>query len=331
MNTKIVYVAVSDEEDLYLEETFVSIYSLRLHNPKAVVYLVVDEKTDSTIRGKRSGILKYVDHKIVVPIQEPYNKVERSRYLKTRLREYIQGVFFYLDSDTVVVEDLSELDKLQCDIAAVISDHVPVNVYYDFCGNNVKKYARQEGWKCAGNIPYFNGGALFVKDSELAHSFYKDWHSRWKDCLQKYGRHNDQPPLAWVNEKYNYVITELPGIWNCQILTFSLPFIHEAKIIHYFSLDTNYNNRLIHAFRDKGIYMKVREVGEITDDIEQQIIKAKSLYLNPTRICRPNEVAFLSGETAQVCLNHERMVKVLNCVFRILLKIYFVVSKIKNR
>ena len=85
------------------------------------------------------------------------------------------------------------------------------------------------------------------------------------------------------------------------------------------------------AFRDKGIYMKVREVGEITDDIEQQIIKAKSLYLNPTRICRPNEVAFLSGETAQVCLNHERMVKVLNCVFRILLKIYFVVSKIKNR
>ena len=40
MKTKIIYVLVSNENDCYLEQALVSIYSLRLYNPDANLLLV---------------------------------------------------------------------------------------------------------------------------------------------------------------------------------------------------------------------------------------------------------------------------------------------------
>ena len=47
MKTKIIYVLVSNENDCYLEQALVSIYSLRLYNPDANLLLLVDEETSS--------------------------------------------------------------------------------------------------------------------------------------------------------------------------------------------------------------------------------------------------------------------------------------------
>jgi len=44
MKTKIIYVLVSNENDCYLEQALVSIYSLRLYNPDANLLLLVDEE-----------------------------------------------------------------------------------------------------------------------------------------------------------------------------------------------------------------------------------------------------------------------------------------------
>lgn len=41
MKTKIIYVLVSNENDCYLEQALVSIYSLRLYNPDANLLLLV--------------------------------------------------------------------------------------------------------------------------------------------------------------------------------------------------------------------------------------------------------------------------------------------------
>ena len=56
MKTKIVYVVVSDETDIFLEQALLSIFSLRKHNPEAFVELVVDQITNDSISGKRSEI-----------------------------------------------------------------------------------------------------------------------------------------------------------------------------------------------------------------------------------------------------------------------------------
>ena len=60
MKTKIVYCIVSNDEDIYLEQAWVSIYTLRRHNPDAEVILLVDKDTELTLIGKRSGIKELV-------------------------------------------------------------------------------------------------------------------------------------------------------------------------------------------------------------------------------------------------------------------------------
>ena len=54
MKTKIIYVLVSNENDCYLEQALVSIYSLRLYNPDANLLLLVDEETSRTLCFKIS-------------------------------------------------------------------------------------------------------------------------------------------------------------------------------------------------------------------------------------------------------------------------------------
>lgn len=49
MKTKIIYVLVSNENDCYLEQALVSIYSLRLYNPDANLLLLVDEETSLSL------------------------------------------------------------------------------------------------------------------------------------------------------------------------------------------------------------------------------------------------------------------------------------------
>ena len=137
--------------------------------------------------------------------------------------------------------------------------------------------------------------------------------------MKDYGRLWDQPPLALVNEKYGYLINELPGEWNCQILRMALPYLHKAKIIHYFS--SNGDNKLVYTFGNKMIFHKIREHGVITEDIIKLVDNAKSAFVNPTRLCSPKELSLLSGEMAQACLRHQRLIRMLNVIFRVLIRL----------
>jgi len=319
MKTKIVYVVTSDETDVYLEQTLLSVFSLRKYNPDAYVELVVDQDTDATITGKRGEILKYIDKKVVVNVPKEYNKKETSRFLKTNVREYVNGDYLFIDSDTIITDKLDEIDLFDGEIGAVINNHVPISQYNNYYATLVRRIAKQEGWKCTNDVQYFNSGVLYVKDTEKARQFCSDWHQAWKKSIKDYGRFIDQTPLAFVNEKYNYFIKEMPGTWNCQVLRMAMPYLHEAKIIHYFT--ANRNSKLVYTFGDAIIYHKIREHGFITEDIIKHVDNAKSAFVNPTRLCTPKELSLLSGEMAQTCLHHQMLTKMLNAFFRILIRL----------
>lgn len=138
MKTKIVYVVTSDETDVYLEQTLLSVFSLRKHNPNAFVELVVDQDTNATIAGKRGEILKYIDNKVVVNVPKEYNKKEASRYLKTNVREYVSGDYLFIDSDSIITDKLDEIDLFDGDIGAVINNHVPISQYYNKYATDIR-------------------------------------------------------------------------------------------------------------------------------------------------------------------------------------------------
>ena len=121
MNTKVVYVLVSNKNDYYVEMLQLSLYSLRMFHPEDIVEVVMDEKTYSRLVKQRHRLL--VDVKpIVVEIPTEYSLMQRSRYLKTRLREIIVGDFLYLDTDTVIADSLAAIDDFQWDMAAVLDN-----------------------------------------------------------------------------------------------------------------------------------------------------------------------------------------------------------------
>lgn len=282
MKTKIVYVVTSDETDVYLEQALLSVFSLRKHNPNAYVELVVDQDTDTTIAGKRGEILKYIDNKVVINVPEEYNKVSKSRWLKTSLRQHVKGDFLFIDTDTIVTDDLSEIDSFQGNLGAVIDAHVPISFRK---GTNhlrkIKNIALEEGWKCSDEIPYFNSGVFCVKDTAESYEFFSCWHKTWTDFHKRFGRHEDQHPLAATNEKFIYMIEELPGSWNCQVTLNGFAYLANAKIMHYMMY-----GRCIHPwiFYDPEIWNEIKDLGYISDRISKMVDDAKcsliKLYMN---------------------------------------------------
>lgn len=127
MKTKIIYVLVSNENDCYLEQALVSIYSLRLYNPDANLLLLVDEETSRTLEnGIRKLILNYVSKLVIVDVPFHYSKQQKSRYIKTSLRSQVIGDFLFIDCDTIINEELKDIDNLSCEIAAVPDCHLSI-------------------------------------------------------------------------------------------------------------------------------------------------------------------------------------------------------------
>ena len=75
MKTKIVYVLVSDERDLYLEQAWLSLYSLRLHNPTTHVVVLVDDNTERSLIGKRRKFCELVTEIKTIDVPAEYTAV----------------------------------------------------------------------------------------------------------------------------------------------------------------------------------------------------------------------------------------------------------------
>ena len=103
MKTKIVYVLVSQESDFYYEMLLLSLHSLRLYHSRedTEVVVVMDQDTHTRLQEMRATLLKEITP-LPVDVPSDYSIKQRSRYLKTNLRELLRGDFLYLDTDTVL-------------------------------------------------------------------------------------------------------------------------------------------------------------------------------------------------------------------------------------
>ena len=228
MNSQIIYSIISSEQDHYLEQLIMSVYSLRMHNPNVYVTVVTDDFTISTFTGWRSCIKEMINHLQVIPIPKEYNQVQRSRYLKTNLRKFIKGDYLFIDTDTIICSSLEEIDNINADIALVADCNGNLLLDEQFTINR----CRIAGFNKMNKQPYFNSGIMFVRDTIATHKLYTEWYTQWKHSLNK-GISLDQPSMNYANLQVGKLIKELPGIWNCQIFFKGWKFLPKAKIIHY--------------------------------------------------------------------------------------------------
>ena len=95
---KYLYVCTSSKKDFFLEQTFVSITTLKINTPNAFVTLLIDKATEKTLDESRENIKKIVDEIIIIDLDESLSAKVRSRLLKTSMRLHIQGDFLFIDN-----------------------------------------------------------------------------------------------------------------------------------------------------------------------------------------------------------------------------------------
>lgn len=280
MKTKIVYCVTSGVNDIYLPQALISVFTLRKYTPKAYVILVIDDKTNNILtQNLKDSINRYFNEIVVVNIATTFNKKQRSRYLKTKLREIITGDFLFIDTDTVIVSDISPIDNCTYSIGATLDRH-------SFLNSHIHKEMIEKDISYVGleikdlQDRYFNSGVLYVKDNTATHNLYNHWFENWQQSCMK-GKDIDQPALALANKQCNFMIEELNGSWNCQLSDNFLPYLEEAKILHYFAS----NGITPYQLYDKDLFSEIMKSGLIPQRIQLALEKPKSFFREHRIIC----------------------------------------------
>ena len=300
MIPQIVYVLVANEKNLYLEEMWVSIFSLRRHHPEATVKVLVDMETKEYL-SRFPQLTSMIDETVVVQTPAGYNAKQRSRQIKTTIRNVLKGDYIFIDTDTVIckpldgiVEDIRELKDFR-GIAAVREGHVTMKETLFPPTETVKRIFDID----ISKSPLMtNSGVMFVADIPFTHEFYKRWNENWKrSCFEK-GNSQDQPSLYATDCQYGYVIRELSGIYNAQV-AMSLKYYADAVILHWWHMDF-IEDQSYSPYFSLEIYQNLKKAGEITPQIEDLIINAKQSFVSPTMPVGKEHILFLFSPAGKI-------------------------------
>ena len=129
MKAKLVYVLTCAPEKNYIEQALLSVFTARHYNPSANIILIVDDQTNTLFTGRREEILNYTSEKIVVNLDPALSMMDKSRWLKTSVRNLVKGDFLFIDCDTLITQSLEDIDKCEYPVAAVPESHLPIKKF----------------------------------------------------------------------------------------------------------------------------------------------------------------------------------------------------------
>jgi lipopolysaccharide biosynthesis glycosyltransferase len=271
MQTKLVYVLTCAPEATYIEQALISIWSARYHNPDAHIVLLVDDKTNELLVGKRAEVLGYVTEKVVIPFEDANaSMMYRSRWIKTQVRQLVNGDLLFIDCDTIVNKSLEEIDEIEAEAAAVPESNLPIADFHPSLYESMEENAKKIGWNIAGEEYYYSSGVIYVKDTPMAHKMFQLWHQYWIQGGQ-IGINIDQPSLAKANIECGHLIERIDNKWNCIMFTYPR-WAKNAYILHYAA----YRN--MSFLFSKRVLKYIREYGLI-DYLRSYIIDSTASYI----------------------------------------------------
>jgi hypothetical protein len=276
-----VYVLTSSESGYYYEQFYLSVASLRFFNPNAYIILLVDQKTKHTLIEKRSEYEKIVSDVKILSVPPEYTQKESSRWIKTSIHNYVSGDFLFIDCDTIITGKLDADFDLSIKIGAVLDTHITLE------NHHLKKYFEDSDRKIGFSSSFrekrhYNGGLIYCKNDSEGKRFFDRWHELWLYSRSR-GNSQDMPSLNQANYDLNNIITELPGEWNCQISHNGLPYLHNAKIIHYYATSLA---SFIPAYKlaSPEILASIKMTGEIPGEAMKMLENPKAAFETHSRI-----------------------------------------------
>lgn len=327
MNLQFVYVLVSSDKDCYLEELWASVYSLRIFHKEEDIVVLADTKTAERIL-QRKQLATLISRIITVDVPETYSAKERSRDIKTRVRELINGDFLFIDTDTIITDSLKDINQITADIAAVPDAHTSLqkHPFGDGVRNNVKRIFNED----ISDSPYwYNSGVMFVRDTPIAHKLYKRWNENWKFSTFEKSFSQDQPALIKTDKEFGYIIKKLPDIYNCQ-LALSVKYFYEARIVHFWHMDF-IADQSYSPFMGLDVYKQIKKTNGIDNNSAELIRNCKSAFKTTTMIVGQQQIYFLFSSCGQTfCRLHQSSKRWANFLDKIAYYINLV-PRIKNK
>lgn len=332
MKLQLVYVLISSESDFFLEEFWVSLFSLRRFHPKDKVVVLTDHPTAERVRDRPQLASMITDLKII-DLPDDYDGRLRSRTLKTSVRNLIDGDFMTIDTDTVICGSLDEVDNLPVkNIGMVPEMHGPFknHITYKFITNELKRIYGTD----VSDAPYwFNSGCMLVRDNEFTREFFKKWNEEWKVATFQKNASSDQRPLLKVDHDYGYIIECLPDTFNCQV-ALSIQYLHEAKILHFWHMKDDFFLDLSYSpFTSKYVYKQVKQNKDITPEIVSLIKDCKNTFFSPSMVVGRNDLEFLLSPFNTVLGRASRESKLMHVLINKFTKLtyYYLRAKAKLR
>lgn len=297
MKTKIVYALIASDKDFFIEEIWCSIYSLRLYESEREVFVCCDTPTAERIK-LFPELERLISKVVVVPMPEDCNTPKlRSRQIKTTIRQYIDGRFLFVDTDTVFSGPLDEIDNMDFDVAGVLEYHLPLS-RSPFKHLVIETQRKVFDSDVANSDRWFNSGVLFVDDNERTRAFYKQWNANWRHAAFEKGMSQDEPALMKTDMDFGWLIKELPDVFNCQP-AMSVKYMADAKIIHFLHMHFPKDQSFC-PFVDKSFYRRMHQVGGITADLDDEIQKVKQSFSSPSCIVGWNTMNFMTSPSFSI-------------------------------
>jgi hypothetical protein len=280
------YVLTSTPNDFFYEQFFLSAASLKLVMPDAEVVLLCDSKTRETLTGNRCEYEKLISKTIAVDAPSDMLQVEVSRWLRTSMRRLVSGDFLFLDGDTVVTEDISSIAEMGIKFGACLDNHTLISRH----PNRDRFIEGDKKLMFSSHLSnrQYNGGVLFCADTAETHKILGRWHELWLFTRSK-KIIRDQPSLNMAIYENASFFTELDGTWNCQLVTNYLPYLANAKIIHYFTTNLIMNASPF-LLTSEAILKKIKDTGLIPDEAMQLLKNPRAAFESETRVITGDEM-----------------------------------------
>lgn len=311
---KIVYVITSTDSDLILEQFWISVVSLKAHTPNALVTILTDVITRETFSSSphRSKIASLADEIIAIDLDKSLDGKTRSRHLKTSMGNIIKGDFLFLDTDTIICEDISDLKKCDGVLSAVLNQHVLVGSSKGWDERSLLRPINKMGYHAGPNGAHFNSGVIFIHDTDSSHEFFTLWHDLWLETCKK-GIVFDQISFNEANYRLKGVIKEISGVWNVQHNR-NARYIAEAKILHYLTFNSTTagksgRDELFFQIANSGMIGKVKECDELPNDITKLLDDPKS----PDAFC---DAWILTNNSADYKILNGGLIKVIRKLYK---------------
>lgn len=284
MNTKILYILVSDGTGFYTEQALVSATSARERNPGATLVLLTD---GDTVVPELLGRL--FDHQVRVAFPPGVPPMKRSRLLKTGMRQHVEGDFLFVDADTVVARPLEDIDAVQAPLAACRDLHSPFREHPHY--RATVNMCRRLGFDVSAEAEYFNSGVMLVRDTPQNHAFFRLWQRNYLAGYEA-GIRPDQPSLAQTQAACGHPIALLDDVWNCEVQN-GVRYLRDAYIVHY--MVTNVGSGAqdsLFLLNSREALLKMREAGGLTPEVRAVMEDPFKGYAPVTQVFAGDDIYF---------------------------------------